>query len=117
MTLQLIYVMTTGLDEEIYYLYKNDKPYFSMGFPYPTKLTIDRKKKIVYVNNLFINTEYEKLIARLMLNLILEMKEALEIEGYTILEDLILEMKEMLETEGCTMLEDCFMELHGSDTE
>lgn len=96
MTLQLIYAMTTGLDEEIYYLHKNDKPYFSMDFSYATKLTIDRKNKTVFINNLFLHTEYEKLIARLMFNLILETKEALEIEGYT-------------------MIDDYFTEIHGSD--
>lgn len=73
-------------DNEVYILYYKNKVYCSMWLANPVKVEICRKEKDMYINNLRIESTGEREFACEVFKFILQMKELLEIEGYTMKE-------------------------------
>jgi hypothetical protein len=71
---------------EVYILYYKDKAYYSMWLMNPVKVEICREDKYIYINNLRVGNEDEKEFACEVFKFILQMKDLLEIEGYTMKE-------------------------------
>ena len=70
-------------DIEVYILYYKNKIHYSMWLTNPVKVEICRCHKYMFINNLSVANRKEKKFACEIFNFILQMKELLEIEGYT----------------------------------
>ena len=68
---------------EVYILHYRNKIYYSMSLRNPAKIVICRRYKHMYINNLSVESEEEKEFAREIFKFILQLKDVLEIEEYT----------------------------------
>lgn len=87
--LQLIYdeKESREKDNEVYILYYKNKAHYSMWLANPVKVEIRREEKDMYINNLRVESKDERKFACEVFKFILQMKNMLEIEGYTMKEN------------------------------
>lgn len=71
---------------EVYILYYKDKVYYSMWLANPVKVEIRREERDMFINNLRVESTGERKFACEVFKFILQMKELLEIERYTMKE-------------------------------
>ena len=64
---------------EVYYLYYNDKLYYSMSLLIPVKLEIDRRERYILLNNILVNNDEE--MCRDIFKFIILSKDILDILG------------------------------------
>ena len=86
---QLVYDERESKDKgynEVYILYYNNKMYYSMWLTNPVKVEICRSCKYMFINNLNVYKKEEREFVCEVFDFILQMKELLEIEGYTMKE-------------------------------
>ena len=72
---------------EVYILYYENKIYYSMWILNPVKVEICRKDKYIFINNLNVWNDNDKKFARNFFDFLSQMKDMLEIEGYTMREE------------------------------
>lgn len=69
-------------EREVYYLYYDDKLYYSKPLLIPVKLEIDRRERYILLNNILVNNDEE--MCRDIFKFIILAKDILNIEGYRV---------------------------------